>query len=305
MLFVGRLDAEKHVHELLRAMALLPKSIHAEIVGDGSCRADLETLAGQLGITDRVRFLGFVSDEELRAAYQRCSVFCMPGIAELQSLATMEAMAAGKPVVAANAVALPHLVVPVTTAGCSNPATSRAWPTHSAPCSTPRKPWPGSARGSRRIIAAHDLGASLDAFDTIYRNALGRARPEPASAPASSGLTSRFPVTVSTPELANQSHVCGVCDGIGADRPPRSARCWTPARADSSICWPRGRSAPSTSPPRCLDRIERTQPTLNAFRRVRADRKRQPRPPTPTGNSRKDIVGPCSDPMQSGTASPG
>jgi hypothetical protein len=29
------------------------------------------------------------------------------------------------------------------------------------------------------MIAAHDLGASLDAFDAIYRNALGEARPEP------------------------------------------------------------------------------------------------------------------------------
>ena len=91
---------------------MLPKAIHAEIVGDGSCRADLEALTGYLGIGDRVHFHGFVSDEQLRIAYARSTVFCMPGVAELQSLATMEAMAAGKPVVAANAVALPHLVRP-------------------------------------------------------------------------------------------------------------------------------------------------------------------------------------------------
>lgn len=179
VLFVGRLDAEKHVHELLRAMALLPKAIHAEIVGDGSCRTELEKLAGYLGIEDRVRFHGHVSDEELRAAYQRCSVFCMPGIAELQSLATMEAMAAGKPVVAANAVALPHLVSPGDNGWLFEPGDiaglARAL---GAVLDTPET----VARlglASRRIIAAHDLGASLDAFDTIYRNALGAARPEP------------------------------------------------------------------------------------------------------------------------------
>jgi glycosyltransferase involved in cell wall biosynthesis len=179
VLFVGRLDAEKHVHELLRAMALLPKSIHAEIVGDGSCRSELETLAACLGVTDRVRFRGFVSDEELRAAYQRSSVFCMPGIAELQSLATMEAMAAGKPVVAANAVALPHLVSPGDNGWLFEPGDIAGLAKAlGAVLDTPETVARLGA-GSRRIIAAHDLGASLDAFEAIYRNALGEARPEP------------------------------------------------------------------------------------------------------------------------------
>ena len=51
-----------------------------------------------------------MTDEELRQAYTRATVFAMPSIAELQSIATMEAMASGLPVVAANAMALPHLV---------------------------------------------------------------------------------------------------------------------------------------------------------------------------------------------------
>ena len=46
------------------------------------------------------------------AAYARAAVFCMPGIAELQSLVTLEAMASGTPVIAADAMALPHLVRP-------------------------------------------------------------------------------------------------------------------------------------------------------------------------------------------------
>ncbi len=53
-----------------------------------------------------------MDDDELVTAYRRCAVFCMPGVAELQSLVTLEAMAAGRPVVAADAVALPHLVRP-------------------------------------------------------------------------------------------------------------------------------------------------------------------------------------------------
>jgi glycosyltransferase involved in cell wall biosynthesis len=179
VLFVGRLDPEKHVHELLRAVALLPKSIHAEIVGEGSCRADLEALADHLGITDRVRFLGFVSDDELRSAYERCSVFCMPGVAELQSLATMEAMAAGKPVVAANAVALPHLVRPGDNGWLFESGDIAGLAKALGAVLVSPETVTRMGAGSRRIIAAHDLGTSLDAFDTIYRNALGEPRLEP------------------------------------------------------------------------------------------------------------------------------
>jgi glycosyltransferase involved in cell wall biosynthesis len=112
VLFLGRLDWEKHVHNLLRAMAKLPKEIdfQIEIAGDGSQRKYLEDLASELKIRDRVKFLGHISEEELPLAYERATVFAMPSIAELQSIATMEAMASGRPVIAANAMALPHLV---------------------------------------------------------------------------------------------------------------------------------------------------------------------------------------------------
>jgi glycosyltransferase involved in cell wall biosynthesis len=112
VLFVGRLDAEKRVDELIRALALLPAALplNVELVGTGSRGDEWQRLAADLGVGDRVRFSGFVPDDELPAAYERADIFCIPGIAELQSLVTMEAMAAGRPVVAADAMALPHLV---------------------------------------------------------------------------------------------------------------------------------------------------------------------------------------------------
>ena len=70
----------------------------------------LHKLATDLGMTDRVRFRGLVSDEELREAYLRADVFTQPCTAELQSLASLEAMSASTPVVLADALALPHLV---------------------------------------------------------------------------------------------------------------------------------------------------------------------------------------------------
>ncbi|TAP25719.1 MULTISPECIES: glycosyltransferase [Micrococcaceae] len=112
ILFAGRLAVEKNIHELIEALPLMTQVPDAiiEIVGGGEQRVHLEKIADDLGIRDRVRFLGLVSDEELRQAYLRCDVFCQPGTAELQSLVTLEALSASRPVVLANAMALPHLV---------------------------------------------------------------------------------------------------------------------------------------------------------------------------------------------------
>ena len=112
ILFLGRLDHEKHIHNLLKAVALLPKElgVEVELVGKGGEQEYLEQLAVDLGIRERVHFYGHISEEDLPKAYERCTVFAMPSIAELQSIATMEAMASGRPVVAADAMALPHLV---------------------------------------------------------------------------------------------------------------------------------------------------------------------------------------------------
>src|SRR5207245_854309 len=89
-----RVFRDAHVWHHVAASSL---DIRVEIVGDGSRRAAWQELARQLGIAGRVVFHGFVGEGALLDAYTRCDVFCMPGVAELQSLATMEAMAAGKP----------------------------------------------------------------------------------------------------------------------------------------------------------------------------------------------------------------
>ncbi len=112
ILFVGRLDPEKNLPTLLSAIALIDHDAdaHLDIVGGGSERSVLEQLAMQLGVADRVRFHGRVTDERLAELHHEATVFVMPSPAELQSIATLEALASGTPVVLADAMALPHLV---------------------------------------------------------------------------------------------------------------------------------------------------------------------------------------------------
>lgn len=112
VLYVGRLDREKNLHTLLDSFAQL-RNGHAatlNIVGHGSEREALEHRAQQLGIADDVTFHGLVSDEDLVRIHHEATVFVMPSSAELQSLATLEALASATPAVVADAMALPHLV---------------------------------------------------------------------------------------------------------------------------------------------------------------------------------------------------
>ncbi|MEA5360883.1 glycosyltransferase family 4 protein [Amycolatopsis sp., V23-08] len=183
VLFVGRLDAEKNIDQLLRALAPLPH-VRADLVGDGTRRRDLETLAAELGVADRVTFHGFVPDAELVRRYAAADVFCMPGTAELQSLATMEAMAAGLPVVAADALALPHLVHHGENGYLFEPGaitTISRWLADLAadPAARARM-----GEASRAIVAGHDLDGALDAFEGQYRILLGIPEPSTATEPA-------------------------------------------------------------------------------------------------------------------------
>lgn len=110
--YIGRLDAEKHLPVLLRAFirvkSVMPH-IHLLIVGDGTERPLLDNLARELGISHSITFTGRVSDEDLVELHKVGTVFCMPSPAELQSIATLEAMASGQPIVAVDAGALREL----------------------------------------------------------------------------------------------------------------------------------------------------------------------------------------------------
>src|SRR5262249_52905265 len=104
ILTVGRLGREKGIDVLLAAAARLTQDAQIAIAGIGPDEGRLRARAERLGLAaDRVRFLGFVPAAELPAVYRLAYVFAIPSAAELQSLTTMEAMATGIPVVAANA----------------------------------------------------------------------------------------------------------------------------------------------------------------------------------------------------------
>jgi glycosyltransferase involved in cell wall biosynthesis len=110
ILSVNRLSREKRIDVLIDAAAKLKQNAHVVIASIGPDEADLRNQVEQLHLNDKVTFLGFVDDAELTSLYRLADIFAIPSQAELQSLATMEAMACGLPVVAADAYALSELV---------------------------------------------------------------------------------------------------------------------------------------------------------------------------------------------------
>lgn len=172
VLFLGRLDWEKHIHNLLRAVAKFPKDIEffVEIAGDGSQKKYLADLAKELKISDRVKFLGHITEEELPLAYERATVFAMPSIAELQSIATMEAMASGRPVVAANAMALPHLVHNGDNGYLFEPDDVDDFSQALLKIATAdQKELNRLSENSIHLIQSHDIKRTLTIFEGLYR----------------------------------------------------------------------------------------------------------------------------------------
>ena len=108
VLFVGRLEKRKGLTYLLQALQTVQESgahrVRLIVVGAfaEAQRAEYEKKAVQLGLSNVV-FVGFVSREEKVRYYKSCHVFCAPSTGgESQGIVLLEAMAAGKPVVASN-----------------------------------------------------------------------------------------------------------------------------------------------------------------------------------------------------------
>ena len=101
----------KRQEDLLRALAMVRlkgQALHAFLVGDGPRRAELERLAGSLGLTDTVHFLGHRAD--VPAVYARADFGVLCSTAEGMSNAVMEGMAAGLPMVVTRVGGNPELV---------------------------------------------------------------------------------------------------------------------------------------------------------------------------------------------------
>ena len=111
LLFVGRCgDPNKGLEYLLEAMALLPHDVGLRVLDYFPAFTPLEKRIQALNLAGRVRFTGKVSSEELARAYRDAAAVVLPSLFEGFGLPAIEALAAGTPIVASRAGALPEVI---------------------------------------------------------------------------------------------------------------------------------------------------------------------------------------------------
>jgi len=113
VLFLGRLEAEKGIYDLLEAVAAvraLVPDVRLACAGDGD-RIGVARYAERLGIADAVKFTGWVGPSGKRALLEHAAVFALPSYKEGLPVSLIEAMGAGIPVIASPVGGIPEVVV--------------------------------------------------------------------------------------------------------------------------------------------------------------------------------------------------
>jgi glycosyltransferase involved in cell wall biosynthesis len=172
-LYVGRLDGEKSVDLILNAISKIQrKDFQFAVVGHGKERQALTDQIHRLGLEGRVRILGYIPSKELPPLYLAADVFVMPSPAELQSIATLEALACGKPVLAANARALPELVTHEVNGYLFQPgniADAAHWMNEFL--AHPEQ-WEIMGKESLKQAQRHGIDKTVQAYEQVYQQAM-------------------------------------------------------------------------------------------------------------------------------------
>jgi len=128
ILTVAHMYSRKNLGLLMHAYALLRDlgiPFRGWVIGEGPCRREWERLKDSLNLSAQVMFLGTIPRRELMKYYRRTAVFCLPSRQEGFGIVFLEAMACGKPVVAARASAIPETVLDGDTGLLVNPDDAR------------------------------------------------------------------------------------------------------------------------------------------------------------------------------------
>ncbi len=170
---VGRIEKDKRIDVLLHALARLERDdIQLAIAGRGSAFEHFQALARSLNLDGRVRFTGFIPKEDLHVLLNSVDIFTMPSDAELLSLASLEAMACGRPVLLANAVALPELVAPGVNGYLFKPGDAEDAAHYMQLLADQPERWKEMGKASMEKAQVHGLENTVQRYEELYKKSL-------------------------------------------------------------------------------------------------------------------------------------
>jgi len=169
LLYVGRIDEDKELEQAIDAMKYVKdSSILLALAGHGHARRALQQQAGEEALNDAVRFLGFIPASDLVPLLNCVDAFIMPSDIELLSIATLEAMSCGLPVIGADAGALPELVRDGYNGHLFQPGNPVDLARAVHKLSDDREDLPALSAHSLEVAAEHDLGRVITTYLELY-----------------------------------------------------------------------------------------------------------------------------------------
>ncbi|MDB5278725.1 MAG: putative Glucosyltransferase [Ferruginibacter sp.] len=172
LLYVGRLDTGNHIDGIIEAVAKVAKTIDFcfVVAGNGNQKAALEKQVKELHIEDRVMFTGFVPEEDLYKLYGISRCFITATTTELHSLAILQAMAAGLPVIAPNAGAVDNFVQDKNNGYLFNPGDTDTIAASITRIFSNDYLHVHMAKKSLEYIRLHDIRTTAASFERAYKS---------------------------------------------------------------------------------------------------------------------------------------
>lgn len=196
LLCIGRLAEQKGqlilVPTMARLRAALP-GLHLTLIGDGPLRAPLERAIAAEGLGGHVTLAGWQAEAGVRAALARSHALVLPSFAEGLPMVIMEAMAAGRPVIATYVAGIPELVQPGVT-GWLVPAGDQAAladAVRALAALTPEERAAMGQAGRERVLERHDMYREAEKLAGHFRAAIAapRAAQRPRTQPPEAGIS--------------------------------------------------------------------------------------------------------------------
>ena len=171
VLLVGRIVPHKGVEHFVEAARYVPDAWFL-VAGGGSSLDAMKRLALSMGVADRVRFLGRISDDRLPEVYAACDVFVLPSVSRLEAfgIVALEAMSTGKPVIVADIPGVREIIEDGRDGLLTDPVNPRDLAEKIRRLlSEPKARQTMGARGREKVLESFSIERVTDRIEAVYR----------------------------------------------------------------------------------------------------------------------------------------